>query len=183
MGFGDILNKASFGTLGEVFGTRPGALAPPTMFQEAQKFDPAAQSQTDAASRYVTNMESGLLPPDVMRSIKNAGATWGVSSGMPGSGMATDVSLESLGLNSLEAEQQGFNDYMKFLGFGASMEDPSTTQTQIALQNSMFKNAPDPIMGGMTNMIMGTGGSIAGAYLGAGGGGGGGTGGGGGGGL
>lgn len=165
MNFGGILNTASGGMLGGIFGTPMSPLKPPTQMQQAEKFDPNAQSQTDAASRYVTNMQAGLLSPDVMRSIENAGATWGVNMGMPGSGAATDVSLESLGLSSMQAQEQGFNDYMKFLGFGSTMEDPSGMQAQLALQNDVFAHAPDPILSGINNEIMQMGGIAMGAML------------------
>lgn len=116
---------------------------PASLYSQVQGV-PGVPALTSAATGNISSLLAGKLSPDVMQEVQDAGATWGVQSGMPGSGAARDVTLQSLGLNSMQAQQTGQQDYMNFLtGAGSLMLDPSL-QSEIANRNSIMASAPDP---------------------------------------
>ncbi len=147
--------------LPSIFGSKPNYGSVQSPYQQVTATNPNTVTNTNLASGNITSYLSGLLPPDVMNQIKNAGAAWGANSGLPGSGAAGNVSLESLGLNSLSEMQQGQSDYLNFVtGLGSQMMPVSE---QVNAANAAA--APDPGAAGLWNTGMGIIGTIAGGEL------------------
>jgi len=135
-------------------------------YQQTLKEFPGLQGAGDSATKYINSMLSGQLPADLTGQIRNAGATWGVNSGMPGSGASQNATLESLGLNSLQMQQQGMGDYMNFLTGVGSQQMPVSQQMTVANAAA----APDPQKEALGSAISGISGSLLGGVGGAGGG-------------
>lgn len=144
-------------------GKKPNFSGVSTPYQETVNAAPGFGDETKSVTDYMGSMLKGELSPDVIDQIKNQGAAWGMGSGMPGSGASNDVTLEDLGLTSMNAQQTGFGDYMNFLsGMGNEQFSP-------ALQSdwAVSASAPDPQKQYLASILgtlggMGTGGSNSG---------------------
>jgi hypothetical protein len=154
----------------KIFGSAPAQINPPSEYDQIGKIDPGLSQQTGSAESYISSLLSGTVPGDVSKTIKNAGATWGVNSGMPGSGMEENTTLESLGLTSLNEKQQGLGDYTSFLGTLGPLQSASNTTAEIANRNASAAASPNPLYSGIFDTAMG----MVGSGVGGGGGGGGG---------
>lgn len=128
-----------------VFGGVPGAVSPaPSIFQQVQGVAPGLPSLTSGASNFIGSEQAGQLSPQAIDAIKNQSASWGVSSGMPGSGLADNMGLRNIGLATEQVQEQGVNDYLKFLGgVGATQTNPAINQ-ELAMWNATNKSAPVP---------------------------------------
>lgn len=127
------------------YGSQPGFVnLPANIYQQIQHQAPGATALTDKSVSNIGEQLAGTLPSDVATNIQDYGAAWGISSGMPGSGMAHNLTLKDLGLTSLNEQQQGFGNYMNFLGsFGQTLTPPQLGY-EANLQNIMNAAAPDP---------------------------------------
>jgi hypothetical protein len=145
--------------LNQIFGGTPDYSKVLSPYQQVQGVVPGLPTMTGTAASNIQNDLSGLLSPDVQQQIKNAGAAWGINSGMPGSGAAGNVTLQSLGLTSLGEQQTGLTDYTNFLtGVGGQMM-PVSTEMNMAEAGA----APSPIFTGILSLL----GTALGGYLGA----------------
>ncbi len=141
-----------------VFGSRPNYSNVKSPYQQVQALAPNLPKLTSYAANDIYSELQGQLPADVMNQIKNAGAAWGVKSGMPGSMAAQNVTLESLGLNTFGEQQKGQADYINFLtGTGSQM---MPVGEQVMAANAAA--APNPVSAGLWNTGMG----ILGTFLG-----------------
>jgi hypothetical protein len=137
------------GVLQSIFGSKPDYSKVQDQYQQVQAIDPSITGLTSKASGNINSYLSGQIPTDVMDEIRNAGAAWGVQSGMPGSGADNNMTLESLGLSSLDLAKEGQADYMNFLtGVGSQM---MPVQEQMTAAN--VAAAPDPATAGMWNEL------------------------------
>jgi hypothetical protein len=141
-----------------VFGSKPDYSKVKDPYQQVQEIDPSLPNLTGKVSSNISSYLSGQLPTDVLDEIRNSGAAWGVKSGMPGSGAANNVTLESLGLNSLDLMEKGQGDYMNFLTGVGSTTMP--VQEQMTAANAAA--APNPAAAGLFDLGVGTIGSILG---------------------
>lgn len=130
---------------GGIYGTQPGQVSlPSNIYQQIQAQAPGVTGLTTKAVSNIGGEMAGQLPSDVAQNIQDYGAAWGISSGMPGSGAAHNLTLRDLGLNSLQEQQQGFGNYLNFLsGFGAT-QTPQQLGYEANLQNVMNQAAPNP---------------------------------------
>jgi hypothetical protein len=119
-----------FGSQGA--GSKPNYSNVRDPYQQMKHLVPGLPTMTSTAASNIQNELSGNLPSDVTADIRNAGAAWGVSSGMPGSGASMDVTLQSLGLSSLSEEQQGMGNYLNFLTGVGSQLMPISEQMGVA---------------------------------------------------
>jgi len=147
--------------LSNIFGSKPNYSNVKSPYQQTAALVPGLPNMTSTAAGNIQTELSGALPTDVQETIRNAGATWGVNSGMPGSGASGNATLQSLGLNSLAEKQQGQTDYLNFLTGVGSQQMP--VQEQMTAANAAA--APSPWMAGINNEVLG----LVGAYLGGGG--------------
>lgn len=129
------------------YGAVPGPIGtPPSVFSQVSDVIPQLSSLTGQTGTVIGSELAGQVPTDVQNQIKNAAATWGIQSGMPGSGAADNFSLESLGLTSLQEQQAGLGNYLKTLtGVGSTMLQPSLV-ADIAARNATMAAAPNPAM-------------------------------------
>ncbi len=127
------------------YGAVPGAIGiPPSIYSQVGAAMPNLSGLTSQAGNVIGSEMSGQVPTDVMQQIQNAGATWGMQTGMPGSGLANDFSLENLGLTSLQEQQAGLGNYLKTLtGVGSTMQSPQL-MAEIAARNATMAAAPNP---------------------------------------
>lgn len=158
------LNQQILNQYPNAFGSTPGAIGNPTsLYSQANSAIPGLGKLGTTAVGAATDFASGKVPQDVLDQIKNQAATWGVTSGMPGSGASNSKELESLGLTSLGLEQQGVQDYSTLLsGIAGTQLDPSL-QTEIANRNSIYAAAPNPESASLLQMGLATG-NIGGGY-------------------
>lgn len=122
----------------------------------------------------IQNQLSGNLPQGTQDFLTRAAASRGVASGVGGSPFGSNISLESLGLNSLGQIQQGFNNAQNWLASAqARLPNPMSVQSMfispaqsIAVQqsnnqgqmqtnwlNSQIRAAPDPMMAAIGQAI------------------------------
>lgn len=107
-------------------------------------------SGTNAAlSSALASELSGQLSPGTMSNIMNAAATYGVTSGMPGSGLAMAKYPRDIGLASEALQGQGINHYSSAIPAVSSTQTVSPSQqaqlnTEINATNAQNAAAPNP---------------------------------------
>lgn len=129
------------------YGKVPGNIGVPNRFGDLANVFPGLGQTNSLASNNIMSELRGELSPDTVNAIRDEAASFGVSSGMPGSGFAANRGLKNLGLSVEGQKQQGLKDY---LGAITSISGTQTVspelQTEIATQNSINNSAPDPAM-------------------------------------
>jgi hypothetical protein len=127
------------------YGTVPGATAtPPSTYEQISGITPQLSSLTNQNANLIGQQMKGVLPTDVIKKIQDMAASWGVSSGMPGSGLSQNLSLRDLGLTSLQEQQTGQTNYLNTLsGLGQQQLDPGLL-TSLSQSNATLAAAPNP---------------------------------------
>ncbi len=127
------------------FGLVPGAIQAPNPGAALASVYPNLSGATAQASGNVLNELTGQLSPETLNNIQNQAAQFGVSSGMPLSGLSRSNQLKNLGLTTEQLQTQGLSD------FGSLSTNLSKNQTldpalqaQIAENNSIWASAPNP---------------------------------------
>lgn len=110
------------------FGLVPGPLGVPGPYGD---IDPALVSGA------VSSHLEGVLSPEEQAAIQDAGARFGVTSGMPGSGLARNRTVRDIGLATGQRQAQGLSEYNALVP-GAAFKN------EIASQNALNAAAPDP---------------------------------------
>lgn len=135
--------QAGKGTFGEV----PGPIGLPDPYSDLSRVYPNLGGTNQELSNAIMSKLKGELSPATIAAIQDTAAKYGVSSGMPGSGLSFNKSLRDLGLASEAVQQQGLQAY------GALMPVISNTQTVrpetqigVADRNALFNAAPNPTM-------------------------------------
>lgn len=127
------------------YGKVPGNIGVPNRFGDLASVFPGLGAANSLASGNIMNELRGELSPETVNAIRDEAASFGVSSGMPGSGFSGNRGLRNLGLSVEGQKQQGLKDY---LGAITSISGTQTVspelQTEIATQNSINRSAPDP---------------------------------------
>jgi hypothetical protein len=127
---------------------------PNTAYSQEQMLYPQLSQTNNQIGQNILSEVQGQLPADVTSQIKNQGAAWGLSTGMPGSGAAGDFTLENLGLNSLQEMQQGQSNYLNFAPALQSMYGFNPGQTADILEGvDVNAAAPNPQTVGFWNDI------------------------------
>lgn len=138
------LNPASSG-YSSSFGGIPGATgAPPSVYGQIGAVVPGLSNLTGTSASDIQSELSGQLSPGTIDLLKNQSATWGVESGMPGSGAAGNDYLRSLGLTSEQVQNQGIGNYMNFLGSVGNTQLSPDLLSNIAQSNAVLGSAPNP---------------------------------------
>lgn len=140
----NINPQPQFGS-GSAYGAVPGAIGlPPSTYSQVGGVLPNLNQLTGQTGEIIGSELAGQLPSGTIGSFQDAAAAFGVSSGMPGSGLQKNMGLESLGLSALQMQQTGLKDYQSILSsLGSTQLDPSLI-SNIAAQNAMYAAAPDP---------------------------------------
>lgn len=86
----------------------------------------------------------GVLSPETIKTIQDHAAQFGITSGMPGSGLEGMAGLRSLGLNVEALQQQGLGQYGNLLqGLAGTQLNPALI-AQIQSENAIRASMPDP---------------------------------------
>ncbi len=127
------------------FGTVPGPIAtPPNIFSQVNQAVPGFGGLTQGTSNVIGSELSGQVSPATLKAMQNAAATFGVTSGMPGSGLQQNGLFGNIAGFSENRQRQGLQDYLGTLGtVGHTMTDPGLA-AEIASRNSNMAAAPDP---------------------------------------
>jgi hypothetical protein len=137
---------ASFtSTGGNPFGSKVAQLPTPNPYGDLSSVYPNLGQTNAAASGAVLSKLRGELSPETLANIQNAAASFGVSSGMPGSGLQIHRNLRDLGLSTEALQQQGLQDYNSLIPTvsGTQTVRPEL-QHEINLQNALDAASPDP---------------------------------------
>ena len=141
----DMAYNTTYGYGGGAFGSQIPQIGVPKPAEDLAALYPNLSATNAKLSGNISSELSGNLPPDVLNHIKDQSAAWGVSSGVPNSGIEGNRSLRDLGLSSLDLMHQGVGDYSSIL--------PTISQTQtvrpelqaeIAATNAQNSAAPNP---------------------------------------
>ncbi len=127
------------------FGMVPGQLGLPNPAGDLAGQVPGLAGLNQQVSDTIGSYLGGELPPDVIAGIRDAAAKFGVTSGMPGSGLARNIVPRDIGLTSLDLKNRGLAAYNSFIPTvsGTQTVRPEL-QNQIAEQNAVNASAPNP---------------------------------------
>lgn len=119
----------------------------PNPFEDLSKIYPNLSATNKAVSGDISSQLAGQLSPDTIQGILSGAATFGQTSGMPGSGLARNIIPKDIGLTSQGLQQQGVQNYNQTIPTvsGTQTVSPSL-QSDINTQNSVWQSAPDPWM-------------------------------------
>lgn len=133
----------------DVFGRRPTPLTPPDPYSDLSKVYPNLSGTNAQLSSDVLSKLKGELSPATVNAIQDAAARFGITSGMPGSGLQWNKSLRDIGLTSEQVQQQGIQDYTNVVPTISRTQtlDPAL-QTEIGTQNALWASGPDPAAAG-----------------------------------
>lgn len=127
------------------FGSVPGNIGLPNPSADLSKVYPNLTGTNSAVSDQIMSQLRGELSPDTIAAIQNAAATYGVTSGMPGSGLQWNKSLRDLGIATEDQISKGISNYNATIPTvsGTQTVRPET-QVDVATQNAVWNSAPDP---------------------------------------
>ena len=126
-------------------GTVPGQIALPQPAQDLGAVYPNLSGSTAKTSGDIMSELRGELSPETLDNISNQAASFGVSSGMPLSGLSRSKQLESLGLTTEQLQHQGIGDFLAATPVVSKTQTVSPeTEADIASRNALFAAAPSP---------------------------------------
>jgi hypothetical protein len=128
-----------------IFGSRPAPIPMPTPYQNLSGVFPNLPGANATVSSDIMNELTGQLSPSVLNNIQQAAANFGITSGMPGSGLGQNNLLRNIGLTTEQLVQHGLGDYASLIPTIASTQTVSAPlQAEIAGTNASNAAAPDP---------------------------------------
>ena len=144
-GFGRPTAVGAAGGGGNAFGSVPGPVkVPPSQYQQVSDIVPNFGQLTSGVSDVVGSELEGQVSPATLRALQNAAATFGVTSGMPGSGLQQNGLFANIAGWSEGQQRKGVQDYLNALtSLGNTVTNPNLV-AQIAERNSTMAAAPDP---------------------------------------
>jgi hypothetical protein len=123
----------------------PGAVGLPNPAADLGALYPNLSGANEQVSKNVMSELRGDLSPETLNAIQDAAATYGVTSGMPGSQLAAFGGLRNLGRTVADTQRAGLQDYLASVtGISNTQTVKPELQTQIAQQNAVWSAAPDP---------------------------------------
>lgn len=136
-----------------VFGSVPGPISLPNPYQDVGKVYPALPQTQNAVSSDILKELQGNLSPDTLATIQNQGAAWGVSMGMPGSGVNQSYDLESVAQASQAQQAQGAKAYQQTVpNTSQYLTVNPNTEAEIAMTNSINQAKPNPTEAGLAGI-------------------------------
>src|SRR6266576_2988428 len=127
------------------FGRVPGPIGLPSpAYDLSLQFPDLGKANTSISSN-ILNELGGNLSPSTMKLLQHQAAQFGVSSGMPGSGLSQNRYLRDLGLISEGQIQAGMKNYASIIPTisGTQTVNPNL-QSEIASRNAQVAAAPNP---------------------------------------
>lgn len=127
------------------FGMVPGPLGLPDPAGDLARQVPGLSDLNKGVSSGILNKLNGTLSPSTLNALKNAQAQFGVSSGMPNSGLSWNSLYGNIAGASEAQQHEGIQDYNSWIPTvsGTQTVRPEL-QTEIANINSINAAAPDP---------------------------------------
>lgn len=127
------------------FGTVPGPLGLPDPYGDISHVVPGLPAMNNSASSAILSKLNGQLSPGTLNALKNAQATFGVQSGMPGSGLSWNSLFGNIAGASEAQQAQGLEQYRGFIPTVAGTQTVNPAlQNEIATQNAVDAAAPNP---------------------------------------
>ena len=127
------------------YGLTPGSVSVPNPFGDLSSVYPNLSGANSQISSNIMNELNGVLSPGTINNLRNSAASFGVTSGLPGSQFSGYQGLANLGLTTEKMQQQGLQDYLSAItGISKTQTVDPALQTEIATQNSVWNAAPDP---------------------------------------
>lgn len=127
------------------FGTVPKDVPMPNPFGDLSSIYPNLAAANAAVSGNVESQLAGELSPATQAAIQDAAARFGVTSGMPGSGLARNRTVRDLGLTTEAIQDQGLKNYLAAINqISATQTVNPTLQTEINTTNTLNRAAPNP---------------------------------------
>lgn len=130
---------------GNAFGTKPGQVAMPNPFSDLSSIYPNLSGTNAQLSSNIASQLRGELSPDTIAALQDNAATFGVTSGMPGSQFQANYGLRSLGLSRENQINQGIQNYNQTIPVvsGTQTVNPGI-QADVNATNVINAAAPDP---------------------------------------
>jgi hypothetical protein len=127
------------------FGEVPGPIDLPNPYQDLTRHLPQLGPLNQAAGSDILANLHGQLSPETLARIQDASASFGISSGMPGSGLQRNRTARDLGLATEDLQARGLQQYNQTIPTISSTQtvNPSL-QADIASRNATFAAAPNP---------------------------------------
>lgn len=137
--------QQSFAYNGGAYGANVAPVAMPQPSKDLNAVLPGLPQANQSLSNVIGSELSGEISPTTMNLLKNASASSGIASGVPGSQFQANNALANLGLTAEQLQQKGVADYNATLPTVASTQTVSPElQSQINLQNAVSAAAPNP---------------------------------------
>ncbi len=127
------------------YGKVPGTVGlPPNIYEGVTSVYSGLPALTGGAGDIIKRQMAGELSPETINRIQDEAAAFGVASGMPSSQFSGYRGLRNLGLSVEGRQQQGLDNYSKFLSsLGQTVTDPNLAAS-IGSSNAALNAAPDP---------------------------------------
>lgn len=137
------------------YGSKPQDIPMPNPFGDLSSIYPNLGATNNQVSSNIMSELQGQLSPATINNIRNNAASFGVSSGMPGSQLQGYSGLASLGKTTEQLQQQGLNDYLNSItGISKTQTVDPALQTEVNTQNSVWNAAPDPTAAATTQQSL-----------------------------
>ncbi len=131
------------------YGMVPGTIGiPPSAWDQTIGVAPGLGDTSQLTHNIMSELQ-GDINPQALKNMQDAAASYGVSSGMPGSNavpgtLAFNKNLRNIGLDTLAVQRQGQQDYLSALTGIGGTQTPQSLAAEIAAHNAQLKAAPDP---------------------------------------
>lgn len=112
-----------------------GVPEPADMSGALEKVMPGFGGLSRGGTDLIGGMLRGELSPQARQNAMDAAATYGVTSGMPGSGLARNITPRSIGLQTEQLQQGGLQNLLSMLGAYSGAVVPTAGQQQ---QNQQY---------------------------------------------
>lgn len=132
------------------YGKVPGNIGvPPSIYDQAIAAIPGLGAAATPISGNILSELQGEIDPQALRNMQDSAASYGVSSGMPGTNaipgtLAFNKNLRNIGLDTYAVKQQGLRDYLSTLAGVGAGQTSQATAADIANRNATLNAAPDP---------------------------------------
>jgi hypothetical protein len=127
------------------FGSNVKDVPMPNPFGDLSQIYPGLAAANAAVSGNISSQLAGELSPATQAAIQDASARFGVTSGMPGAGLARNRTVRDLGLTTEALQDQGLKNYLAAINqISATQTVNPALQTEINTQNSLNRAAPNP---------------------------------------
>ncbi len=138
------LNTPSHGGQGP-YGTVPGAIGLPPVYNDIAGVFPGLTSNIDALSKNISSELAGELDPQTIAMLQNTAAQFGIGAGVPLSPFSGASGLRHLG-QTIEAQKaKGGADLLATLPtLAKTLTVSPETQLDVANRNATLNAAPDP---------------------------------------